>query len=136
MAKVFKGKDTRFSSTYQPTNRRTRGKATLGIILDTEGITRAQYNDTLARIPNLTKEQAQEILADPKTPLWVISRVRALWKDIDKGKTESIREIEERLFGKPTQGIDLTSAGGKITNEPLTVEIIDNRDKVVAQEDK
>lgn len=136
MAKVFKSKDTRFSSTYQPTNRRGRGKSTLGIIKDTEGITRAQYNDTLARIPNLTKEQAQEILADPTTPLWVINRVRALWKDIDKGKTESIREIEERLFGKPSQGIDLTSAGGKITNEPLTVEIIDNRDKVVVQEDK
>lgn len=125
-----------FTSEYQPKNRRTRGKSTLGIIKDTEGITRAQYNDTLARIPNLTKEQAQKILADPTTPLWVISRVRALWKDIDKGKTESIREIEERLFGKPTQGIDLTSAGGKITNEPLTVEIIDNRDKVVVQEDK
>lgn len=133
MAKVFNGKDTRFSSTYQPTNRRGRGKSTLGIIKDTEGITRAQYNDTLARIPNLTTEQAQEILADPTTPLWVISRVRALWKDIDKGKTDTLREIEERLFGKPTQGIDITSAGGKVTTEPLTVEIIDSRDKVIEQ---
>lgn len=125
-----------FTSEYQPQRRRGKQATSFESIKSVEGITRAQYNDTLARIPNLTKDQAQEILADPTTPLWVINRVRALWKDIDKGKTESIREIEERLFGKPTQGIDLTSAGGKITNEPLTVEIIDNRDKVVAQEDK
>ena len=125
-----------FTSEYQPQRRRGKQATSFESIKIVEGITRAQYNDTLARIPNLTKEQAQEILADPTTPLWVISRVRAMWKDIDKGRTDSIREIEERLFGKPSQGIDLTSAGGKITNEPLTVEIIDNRDKVVAQEDK
>lgn len=124
-----------FSSEYQPKNRRGRGKSTLGIILSAEGITRAQYNDTLARIPNLTKEQAQEILANPKTPLWVISRVRAMWKDIDKGKTDALREIEERLFGKPAQGLDITSAGSKVTTEPLTIEIIDNREQVVAPEE-
>lgn len=108
---------------------------TFDALSSTEGITRAQYNDTLARIPNLTKEQAQEILADPTTPLWVANRVRALWKDIDKGRTDTLREIEDRLFGKATQGIDITSAGGKVSTEPLTIEIIDNRDKVIAQEE-
>jgi hypothetical protein len=103
---------------------------------NTEGITRAQYNDTLARIPNLTKEQAQEILEDSTTPLWVANRVRALWKDIDKGRTDTLREIEERLFGKPSQGIDITTAGGKISTEPLTIEIIDSRDKVIEQQEE
>ena len=66
---------------------------TFDALSSTEGITRAQYNDTLARIPNLTKEQAQEILADPTTPLWVANRVRALWKDIDKGRTDTLQGI-------------------------------------------
>lgn len=109
---------------------------TFDALRSTEGITRAQYNDTLARIPNLTKEQAQEILADPTTPLWVVSRVRALWKDIDKGRTDTLREIEERLFGKPSQGIDITTAGGKVSTEPLTIEIIDSRDKVIEQQEE
>lgn len=125
----------RFSTENQPTKRRGKSKMTFDALSSTEGITRAQYNDTLARIPNLTKEQAQEILADPTTPLWVANRVRALWKDIDKGRTDTLREIEDRLFGKATQGIDITSAGGKVSTEPLTIEIIDNRDKVIAQEE-
>lgn len=124
-----------FSSEYQPERRRGKQTTSFESIKGVEGITRAQYNDTLARIPNLTKEQAQEILADPTTPLWVISRVRALWKDIDKGKTDTLRDIEDRLFGKPSQGIDITSAGSKVTTEPLTIEIIDNREQVITQEE-
>jgi hypothetical protein len=58
-----------------------------------------------------------------------------LWKDNDKGRTDTLREIEERLFGKPSQGIDITTAGGKVSTEPLTIEIIDSRDKVIAQEE-
>lgn len=126
----------KFSSTNQPNRRRGKSKSSIEVLSNVESITRAQYNDILSRLPSLTKEQAQELVNNPNTPLWIISRVQAMWKDISKGRTDSIREIEERLFGKPSQGIDLTSAGGKITNEPLTVEIIDNRDKVVAQEDK
>ncbi len=128
----------RFSSTNQPSKRRGRGKSKMAFdaLRDTEGITRAQYNDTLARIPNLTKEQAQEILEDSTTPLWVANRVQALWKDINKGRTDTLREIEERLFGKPSQGIDITTAGGKISTEPLTIEIIDSRDKVIEQQEE
>lgn len=127
----------KFSSDYQPDKRRGRGKSKVNIdmLLNVEGITRAQYNNTLAKLPSLTKEQAQEILTNPATPLWVINRLRALWKDIDKGRTDSLREIEERLFGKPSQGIDITSAGGKVSTEPITVEIIDNRDKVQKEEE-
>lgn len=124
-----------FTSEYQPANRGGKRKTSFESIKAVEGITRAQYNDTLARIPNLTKEQAQEILADPRTPLWVANRVRALWKDIDKGRTDTLREIEDRLFGKATQGIDITSAGGKVSTEPLTIEIIDSRDKVIEQQE-
>lgn len=124
-----------FTSEYQPARRGGKRKTSFESIKVVEGITRAQYNDTLARIPNLTKEQAQEILADPTTPLWVANRVRALWKDIDKGRTDTLREIEERLFGKPSQGIDITTAGGKVSTEPLTIEIIDSRDKVVEQQE-
>lgn len=128
---------TKFSTEYQPARRGKRGKSksNIEILTSIESITRAQYNDTLAKLPSLTKEQAQELMSNPATPLWVINRVRALWKDIDKGRTDSLREIEERLFGKPSQGIDITSAGGKVSTEPITVEIIDNRDKVQKEEE-
>jgi len=52
--------------------------------------------------------------------------------DMKNGNTKTIDKLRERQFGKTVQKIELTGADGRPFNpEPLTIEIIDNRDKVI-----
>jgi hypothetical protein len=51
--------------------------------------------------------------------------------DMKNGNTKTIDKLRERQFGKAIQKVELTGKDGKPLNpEPITIEIIDNRDKV------
>jgi len=52
--------------------------------------------------------------------------------DMKNGNTKTIDKLRERQFGKAIQKVELTGKDGMPFNpEPLTIEIIDNRDKVM-----
>jgi len=52
--------------------------------------------------------------------------------DMKNGNTKTIDKLRERQFGKAIQKVELTGKDGTPFNpEPLTIEVIDNRDKVM-----
>jgi hypothetical protein len=51
--------------------------------------------------------------------------------DMKNGNTKTLDRLRERQFGKAVQKVELTGADGRqFIPEPLTIEIIDSRDKV------
>jgi hypothetical protein len=68
-----------------------------------------------------------------EVPIYVVNTARAILFDISVGKTTTIDRLRERQFGKAVQKVELTGKDGTPFNpEPLTIEVIDNRDKVMS----
>lgn len=64
-------------------------------------------------------------------PAYAKNLAMAILHDIKNGKTTTIDKLRERQYGKVVQKIELTGADGQsLTPAPLSIEIIDSRDKV------
>jgi hypothetical protein len=60
----------------------------------------------------------------------------AILFDLKNGNTKTIDKLRERQFGKAVQKVELTGKDGTPFNpEPLTIEIIDSRDKVISNDE-
>lgn len=73
-------------------------------------------DDDLAWLQKLYSADAgtlAEIAKWQGSPASVKSYAIAMLRDMQNGKTYTIDKIRERLFGKPTQYVELTGAGGK-----------------------
>jgi hypothetical protein len=52
--------------------------------------------------------------------------------DMKNGSTKTLDKLRERQYGKAVQKVELTGRDGRPLNpEPLTIEIIDSRDKIM-----
>lgn len=121
-----------FTSEYQPANRgRKKG------IFNTDGFEKLSSSDMallFSELLQLNVEELQKIASDKNEPIIRSGMARALIKDGTRGVTYTLQSMFDRMFGKARQQTDITSNGKDISKEPLTIEIIDSRDKVDKQE--
>lgn len=136
----------RFSSTNQPKNRgRKKSIATILKGMDGNGkicnMTKADYEAMRVRVAlqfieawNATRSDTLRKLKDPSATMGegLINQVIA--KAAGKGDCKALMQIMEKVFGFRSN-IDITTNGKDMVNEPLTIEIIDNRDKVSTDKD-
>ena len=55
--------------------------------------------------------------------------------DMKNGNTKTLDKLRERVFGRPTQRMEITGRDGKdLVTDPIMIEIIDSRDKVDAKD--
>lgn len=125
----IKGKGNRFSSTNQPKNRGRKPKL-YSVAKKVYHITNEEWCDVALYLMQCTKKEVEAIANDENTPMWVVNICRALHKDAGKGVTTTLQDIVSRLWGRPGQNVDVTTRGESINMEPLSIEIIDSRDKV------
>lgn len=125
----IKGKGNRFSSTNQPKNRGRKPKL-YSVAKKVYHITNGEWCDVALYLMQCTKKEVEAIANDENTPMWVVNICRALHKDAGRGVTTTLQDIMSRLWGRPGQNIDVTTRGESINMEPLSIEIIDSRDKV------
>lgn len=125
----IKGKGNRFSSTNQP-KRNGRKPKLYTIAKKVYRISYEEWCDVAMYLMQCTKKEVESIANDENTPIWVVNLCRSLHKDTGKGITTTLQDIMTRMWGRPGQNIDVTTRGESINIEPLSIEIIDSRDKV------
>lgn len=104
----IKGKGNRFSSTNQPANRGRKPSLYNHIkkLLGTEAKAELSKEDYFKLIQFLLEQPLDNIkkLADSKnTPIWIVGVVRAVVKDANIGRTNTLDSLFDRLFGKASQ---------------------------------
>lgn len=119
----------RFTSTYQP-KKNGRKPRLYTIAKKSYGIDVAEFRDVVLYLMQCTQKELESVMNDEKTPVWVINVARAILKDTGVGRLSVLPELLDRVFGKPSQAVDVTSNGGPIVPEPITIEIIDNREQI------
>lgn len=125
----IKGKGNRFSSTNQPKNRGRKPRL-YTIAKKVYRISYEEWCDVAMYLMQCTKKEVESIANDENTPIWVVNLCRSLHKDTGKGITTTLQDIMTRMWGRPGQNIDVTTRGESINIEPLSIEIIDSRDKI------
>lgn len=130
----IKGKGNRFSSTNQPPNRGRKPKM-YTIARKVYHISEEEWRDVAMYLMQCTRKEVESIANDEDTPLWVVNICRALHKDTGRGVTTTLQDIMARLWGRPGQALDITTKGEALSHEPITIEIIDSREKVEKDED-
>ena len=98
----------RFSSTYQP-KKNGRKPRLYTIARKSYGIDVAEFRAVVLFLMQCTKKELEAVMDDDNTPVWVINIAQAIRKD---------------------QAVDVTSNGGPIVPEPITVEVIDRREQI------
>ena len=94
------------------------------------GIDVAEFRDVVLYLMQCTKKELETVMNDEKTPIWVVNIARAISKDAGFGRLSVLLELLDRVFGKPSQAVDVTSNGDSIMPEPITIEVIDRREQI------
>lgn len=119
----------RFSSTCQP-KKNGRKPRLYTIAKKSYGIDVAEFRDVVLYLMQCTKKELETVMNDEKTPIWVVNIARAISKDAGFGRLSVLPELLDRVFGKPSQAVDVTSNGDSIMPEPITIEVIDRREQI------
>lgn len=98
----------KFSSTNQPQNRGRKPSLYNHIkkLLGTEAKAELSKEDYFKLIQFLLEQPLDNLkkLADSKnTPIWIVGVVRAVVKDANAGRTNTLDSLFDRLFGKASQ---------------------------------
>ncbi len=64
------------------------------------------------------------------TPVYPRGLAISIISDMKNGHTKTLDKLRNQQYEAKPQAIDITSKGQQITNAPLVVEIIDNREQV------
>ena len=96
------GKKTRFTSENQPSNRGRKPKL-YTIAKKAYNISYDEWKEVVVYVMQCTKKEVEDIIEKDDTPMWVINICRALYKDSGKGSNATLKELTEKLWGKPKQ---------------------------------
>lgn len=107
----IKGKGNRFSSTNQPANRgrkKSAYKELLDLIEQGGGtpLSYEEYKKMSSELLNLDEEALKRLAGDKGTPIWFRAHIKGIVEDMKIGRTYTIEQIMDRLFGKATQPTD------------------------------
>lgn len=84
----------------------------------------AEINDTIQAMCSMTIEQLREIWENPNATLLERTIASSLRKGIEKGNLDSLETLMNRVYGKPNEKLDITSAGDKLDQNKIQVEVI------------
>lgn len=84
----------------------------------------AEINDTIQAMCSMTLEQLREIWENPNATLLERTIASSLRKGIEKGNLDSLETLMNRVYGKPNEKLDITTAGDKLDQNKIQVEVI------------
>lgn len=131
------GREYRFSSTRQPANPGRKPslfnhiKRLVGVEATAE-LSREDYYRLIGCLLERPLEDLKRLATDPKTPVWIVGIVRAIVKDAQAGRMNTIDSLFDRLFGKASQ--PLTGKDGKDlmpTAAPISVTLDAEAAKII-----
>jgi poly-beta-hydroxyalkanoate depolymerase len=93
------------------------------------GYTLHEINDTIQAMCSMTLDQLREIWENPNTTLLERTIAASLRKSIEKGNLDSLETLMNRVYGKPNEKLDITTAGDKLEQNKIQVEIITTQKK-------
>ncbi len=96
------GKNTQFSSTNQPAKNGRKPKL-YTIAKKTYNISYDEWKEVVIFLIQSTKKEIEAIASDETTPIWITNVCKALQKDTGKGSLSALKELTEKLWGKPLQ---------------------------------
>jgi hypothetical protein len=105
----IRGKGNRFSKDNQPKNP-GRKPALYTIAKKAYGVTRGEWNRVKMFLLGLNLDGLNKVIADTATPVWVLTLAKGLKADMERGKTTVLNDIEDRIFGKPTNNVAVSAA--------------------------
>ncbi len=123
-------KGKKFSSGNQPENRGRRPSVIDKYIREN----RVSLDDIRTLVSSLMSYNAEEIQAilkdkKDKPPVAALLILKAIMTDIDYGRLDNFVILSDRVFGKPTQSIDLNAAG----NMNISMMTSDERKKRIEE---
>jgi hypothetical protein len=89
-----------------------------------EGYKLAEINDTIQMMCSMTADELKKIWDNPKSTILERTIASALKKSIEKGNLDSVETLLNRVYGKPKEKMDITTAGEKINEPRVTIEIL------------
>lgn len=123
------GKGNRFSSTNQPKHNGRKPKlynlAKKGYNLGID-----EFRDVVAWLMQLSTDEVLAMTKEKDTPIWILTICRALVKSANDGKTATLNELTEKLWGKPSQKVDVTTNGREIVQEPVIINRVKSREDI------
>lgn len=108
----------RFSSTYQP-EKNGRRKNRLSEMIQDNGLSANDVANTIKVILPMTEAEMTALGGDESQPLLMRMVVSALSSDIDNGSVQNLMSLLNRVYGAPSQPIELL--GNK--EKPVIVSI-------------
>lgn len=135
----IRGKGNRFSSTNQPANpgRKPSLYNHIRQLIGAEAVAELSREDYYRLIGCLLERPLDELktlATDKKTPVWVVNVVRAIVKDAQAGRMNTLDSLLDRLFGKASQpltGKDQTPLFAGMTDEEIDSRIRELQNKVL-----
>lgn len=94
------------------------------LTMKVEGYKLAEINDTIQMMCSMTAEELKKIWDNPKSTILERTIASALKKSIEKGNLDSMETLLNRVYGKPKEKVDITTAGEKINEPRVTIEIL------------
>jgi len=89
-----------------------------------EGYKLAEINDTIQMMCSMTAQELLKVWENPKATILERTIASALRKSIEKGNLDSVETLLNRVYGKPKEKVDITTAGEKINEPRVTIEIL------------
>lgn len=109
----------KFTSTRQPKNagrKPSRFKQLLNKLEDVgETISVEDYGEITKTLLTLNAEELQGVAEDKSTPIAVIMIANAISGDLNNQRIDNLEKLLDRVFGKSTSPIDLTSKGESVS---------------------
>lgn len=132
--------DKKFTSTRQPKNAGRKPSRFKQIIselekVDNEPLSREDYNKIVTHLLTLTPTELTELANDKNTPMAILVVASAISGDIENKNLGNIDRMLDRVFGRAVSKQEITGKDGKdLIPEPITIEIIDSRDKITSKD--
>jgi hypothetical protein len=94
------------------------------LTMKVEGYKLAEINDTIQMMVGMTSGELLKVWENPKATILERTIASALRKSIEKGNLDSVETLLNRVYGKPNEKVDITTAGEKINEPRIQIEIL------------
>ena len=94
-----------------------------------KGYKLTEINDTIQEMVGMNIAELKKVRESDNATILEKTIAEALKKGLEKGNLESIETLLNRVYGKPKQDYDITSAGKELDNKPrVEIQIIKTSD--------
>lgn len=92
--------------------------------MKTEGYKLYEINDTIQAMVSLKSDDLKKIIDNPNSTVLEKTIASALKKSIDRGDLVSLETLMNRVYGKPSEKLDVTTGGDKLDKPNFIIKII------------